>query len=422
MLWMPIKKAFDIGMDNFSTSVKLSVPANTQGLFSASLSQKEREDMVKRRRYQQGSLYTRGKRREVWVARWREDEYDANGNAHRVLRNEVLGAKDAMTRKMALRELASRLERINNPSYVPERNATFIEFAQHWEKTVLSQHKPSTQASIGSQLRTRLIPYFGGIVMRDIRQPDIQQFISSLTDLQPDTCRNLIRTMKMMWDSADAGSYVTEWPFRKLRLPKNGLRDPYFYHWEDAKRIWNMAGEPYKTLLWVAYETGIRAGELSGLRVDNVILDEFLIRVTQSVWRGKVQTVKSDHSRRAFPISLELAAHLELYIKHWKPNDLNLLFLAPRGGPINPSDVQSQRLKPICKKLGIPCRGLRAFRHGNTSAMEHEGISEKIQQERLGHRPGSRVTKMHYTHTVSEDHRKAADLIGKLLAGCSANV
>ncbi len=117
-------------------------------------------ESLARRRYQQGSLYLRkGKRRRVWVARWLEDVIE-DGHVRRVHRREVLGTqKDFPTEKLARRELDARLAAVNSVNYRPRPAATFLEFASRWETTVLTQHKPSTQATIRSQIRKYLVPF-----------------------------------------------------------------------------------------------------------------------------------------------------------------------------------------------------------------------------------------------------------------------
>ena len=115
-----------------------------------------------RRRYQQGAVFLRGSRRLVWVARWREDVIDSDGNLKRVRKSEVLGTKkDFPTKKLALRELETRVAPVNRPDYRALKCETFATFAEHWKKNVLSQHKPSTISVLGSYLRTQLVPFFG---------------------------------------------------------------------------------------------------------------------------------------------------------------------------------------------------------------------------------------------------------------------
>ena len=55
-----------------------------------------------RPRYQDGSLYVRGKRRKVWVARWREDVIREDGTMVRIHRKVVLGAVNELSRREAM--------------------------------------------------------------------------------------------------------------------------------------------------------------------------------------------------------------------------------------------------------------------------------------------------------------------------------
>jgi hypothetical protein len=48
-------------------------------------------ETMARRRFQQGSLFKRGTRRKVWVARWWEDIVEAGGTLKRQRRSEVIG-------------------------------------------------------------------------------------------------------------------------------------------------------------------------------------------------------------------------------------------------------------------------------------------------------------------------------------------
>jgi hypothetical protein len=73
----------------------------------------ERKRMA-RSQYQNGCLFVRGKRRKVWVARWREDVILADGSADRVMRSVVLGpVSEIAGRREARRLLDAYLSPIN---------------------------------------------------------------------------------------------------------------------------------------------------------------------------------------------------------------------------------------------------------------------------------------------------------------------
>jgi integrase len=131
------------------------------------------------------------------------------------------------------------------------------------------------------------------------------------------------------------------------------------------------------------------------------------------VWRGQIQTVKSRKGNRRFPISPELAEHLTRFVRNWRPNSLGLLFVTGNGTPWDHSLVRKRKLHPLLKALGIAQCGFHAFRHGNATLLDQIGAPMAVRQNRLGHADAQ--TTMGYTHAVSNDERRTAELLGKIL-------
>lgn len=380
----------------------------------ANVGRPKEQDMA-RRRFQRGSIFMRGTRNPVWVGRWREDVIGPDGKLQRVARKEVLGSKrEFPTHKLALRELENRVAPINSINYRALRTATFATFAEWWLNNSLTQHKPSTQATIQSQFRTWLVPYFGDLAMKDIGGTTVQMFVQSCTR-SPQTCRNLILSLRMAWASAKAFGYVSHNPFDGLVLPKVPPKARFFFTVEEIQKILAAADEPHKTLYWLAAETGMRAGELCGLRIEDMDLVNCVINVKQSVWRMAVQTPKTVNAVRQFAISSKLAMHLQAFLATWRPNPLGLLFATRTGRPLAPSEIMRLKLHPLLDSLKIKRCGLHAFRHTNGSLMDRLNAPMKTRQERLGHAAGSDITMAVYTHAVSEDDKRVALQLGDLL-------
>ena len=367
-----------------------------------------------RRRYQRGSVFLRGRRNPAWFGRWREDVIEGD-QVKRVRRCEFLGyKKDFPTERLALRELEARVAPVNRPNNRPLRSETFAQFCGWWKKNVLTEFKPSSQASFSSQLRVHFLPYFGPYLMKDIQWQTVQTFIATRA-AGAKTRKNLIFTLKLIWSSARAGGWVAHNPFEDLKLPKVVPPPPLLYTAEEAKLIIANAEGQYKTLFWIAAETGLRAGELAGLRIENLQLDEQFIRVTHSIWGGRLQEPKSKNAKRSITITPQLTEHIRSFLSVWKPNELNLLFCSHTGKPIDSGNIRRCNLDPVCKKVNIRTKGLNAFRHCCASMMDQAGTPLKVRQERLGHAPGSPVTMVHYTHSISADHRSAALAVGGML-------
>ena len=100
-----------------------------------------------RRGFQQGSLFRRGTRKKVWVARWWEDVIHTDGTLGRLRRSEVIGTcADFPTRRRAMQVLSQRLGSINSGKTRPQSIRTFGDFAKDdWMPVVLPTLKYATQ-------------------------------------------------------------------------------------------------------------------------------------------------------------------------------------------------------------------------------------------------------------------------------------
>jgi integrase len=149
-----------------------------------------------------------------------------------------------------------------------------------------------------------------------------------------------------------------------------------------------------------------------------MLLAQGAIRISQSVWHGKIQTVKSKKGNRICEISPLLVEHLRRYVRTWRQNRLGLLFSTRNGTPWDTDTLRKRNLYPLLQKLGIERCGFHAFRHGNATVMDQELVPIATRQNRLG-QSDARTT-MGYTHAISEDSRRFAERFGQLLTAGNA--
>ena len=88
-------------------------------------------------------------------------------------------------------------------------------------------------------------------------------------------------------------------------------------------------------------------------------------------------------------------------------------FATKKGTPWCADVVRKRKLYPLLAQLEIERCGFHAFRHGNETVMDCEGVPMATRQNRLGHTDAR--TTMKYTHVVSEDGRQIAARFGELL-------
>jgi integrase len=251
--------------------------------------------------------------------------------------------------------------------------------------------------------------------MRDVTSQRVQAFIASKgKDVSAKSVKNLVALLSMMWTQAKAWGYVQHDPFCGLVLPERDPLNERCLTLDEMKAVITAAQEPYKTYYWILAETGLRAGEIGALPVANLLLDQGAVRITQSLWHSKIQTVKSKKGNRICKISPQLVEHLRGYLRTWRPNRLGLLFTTKKGTPWDTDTLRKRKFYPLLEKLKIGRCGFHAFRHGNATVMDQEHVPMATRQNRLG-QSDARTT-MGYTHAISEDGRRFAAPVGDLLA------
>ncbi|GAI62261.1 unnamed protein product [marine sediment metagenome] len=167
---------------------------------------------------------------------------------------------------------------------------------------------------------------------------------------------------------------------------------------EDVPRFLETAHEtPYYELFYTALYTGMRLGELLGLRWCDVDLDMASLSVVQALYKHsgvcKMVRPKSSHSRRQIALSPSLALLLRQHrgeqqargILLGKPlADTDLVFCRTNGKPIEPA-VVSHTHATVLKKAGLPHIRFHDLRHTHATLMLKQGVHPKIVSERLGH-------------------------------------
>jgi integrase len=367
-----------------------------------------------RKRYQKGYLFLRGKKQQVWVGRWLEDVIGSDNRTVRIHKSEVLGTKATFpTKRLAQRELDIRLSRINSLSYQPQKVISFADFGERWKRNVMSNYKPSTKSGMKSSVNRWLVPHFGQLQLHQITPEMLQQFLSNAR-VKPKTVRNLFIAFKLMWATARAWGYAEKNICDGIVLPTMNIPDKKWFTVEQMSQIISEASEPYKSMFWICPETGSRGGELCALKVEDLNLDQRMLKIRRSVWKGGLQTTKSKKGVRMFAISTQLCEHLKTYLlTHWRDNPEKLLFCTRQETPYDNRDIVDQVLHPILERLGVARAGLYALRHGNATIMDRLNAPMRVRQDRLGHEKAE--TTLGYAHVIGGDDRRVADEIGDIL-------
>src|ERR1700739_2953065 len=185
-----------------------------------------RKERMTRPRHQDGCLWIRGKRRKVWVLRWREDLLLPDGSVKGVLRAETLGPVSKITRPQARQVLHERLGPLNLGLLRPQATMTLEDFVRvEWKPNAELALKKKSVSYYESQLDSRILPALGSICLCSLSRAHIEGLLSDLRRKgETGTTLSGVRaTLSTVLRSSVARGYRNQNPAHGIRL--RGLPD-----------------------------------------------------------------------------------------------------------------------------------------------------------------------------------------------------
>jgi len=346
----------------------------------------KKASVIKRKRFQKGSVYM-NLTKTMWLGAFTLYEL-RNGVETRVRRQVTLApirkGDEKVSKRDAMRLLQPYLDTANAPTSEVKKTMTVSAFLDVWERDYLSLDKPSTQV-VSRVYTRRMRTQWGERDMRSVRAGDVQSFITLLMQehkLAPRSVRNIWKAISRVWNDALTQGYIdTALPRPKLpRIPKKKAKA--FMLADVAQMIVKAPDDEWRVFLWLAAETGLRAGELAGVRLSDIDLEAGKLTVNVSVFQKREQAPKTDNALRILALSPQLVSLLRSQIKQQEGS--RWLFTTNA----TPWDIDAKRrstLTPLLKRLGIPQFGYHAFRHFNVALMDALRVPLRTIQERIGH-------------------------------------
>lgn len=346
---------------------------------------------------------------------------DAEGGKSKQVK-KFLGRTAEMSERAAQREHARIMEEVNRlrGSAAPIlRGQTFDDAVNKWRQAVAPNLSPATLRQRESYLRVHILPRFERSALQELGVHEIQQFATDLRKtLSRKSIINVISAVFAILDYAErCGMKVPRVGFADLELGSSTPSDMPFFTRAQATLIIGAAPEPFKTLFAVAWTTGLRAGEILALTLDDLDFNHKTVRVNKSSddYTREIRQPKTPKSIASLPMTTALEGKLRDYIQcHWKPNPAQILFPNRKGTrPRSRDNVVRVGLKPVLKKLGIPTKdtGLHAFRHGLATELAEASVPLTVLQNQMRH-ADVKTTLRIYSHVIPQTQRDAMEQVG----------
>ena len=170
-------------------------------------------------------------------------------------------------------------------------------------------------------------------------------------------------------------------------------------------------------LYYIDLTTGLRRGELLGLKWSDIDLEKGDLRVQRQIGRidGKIieMPLKTKNAYRTLPLSAD--AIDVLMQQRRKTGNSEWVFPSPTGGPMSPDSVLHM-LHRVLKRAGLPKVRFHDLRHTFATLALQNGVGIKTVSGMLGHFSAD-FTLDTYAHVTTSAKREAAKAMGNILSG-----
>jgi integrase len=297
---------------------------------------------------------------------------------------------------------------------------------------------PKTIVSYREVVHVHLIPTLGSLDLVALRPTHIQSLYTRL--LASGRCdgrgglsaRSVLRYHQILHAAlrqAVRWQLLVRNPADAVEAPRASRRELRATTPEQARAVMGAAdATPFGPFVRLALLTGMRRGELLGLRWSDVDLDGGALHVQQTAQRIDGQGIvfrqpKTRLSRRSIALSPDAVAVLRQHRRRQAEArllagsayvDRDLVFATGLGTPIEPGNLRRSWLG-IIRAAGLPGLRIHDLRHAHATLMLRQGVHPKVVSERLGH-ASVNITLDTYSHVLPGLQEAAAAALDTILA------
>lgn len=295
---------------------------------------------------------------------------------------------------------------------------TFQDLFDEWERIVRYTVKESSYCLYSTIIEKHLCPYFGDMQLSDFKQDKIQKFIFYKTSegFSTSYIRSMLTIIRSALKYAGEQKYISE-TIPAYQLPGKHISREIFtgHEWRVLENHLKNQPDDFSFGVLLSLYTGIRIGELSGLKWEDfdLINSQFMIRRTVCRIKNlsedfsntasrtilRICPPKTESSFRNIPIPSPLVSTIP---HHLKSNQT--FVLTGTAKCMEPRSIQ-RKYKKVLEKCGLRYLNFHTLRHSFATIAIQKGFDYKTLSEILGHSSAS-ITLSTYAHSNIEQKRK----------------
>jgi integrase len=283
------------------------------------------------------------------------------------------------------------IERDKRKAQLQSDSPTFEDFSETWWNENEVAWKHSYRITLRASLDKHILPAFGEIPVSHIAKADILAFRANLAKiprkdgsqgLSPARINTILVPLRLITNEA-ADRFDFSPPFEKikaLKIPKTKV-DPFTL--DEVQSLLTHVREDFRPYLTVRFYTGMRTGELHGLKWKYIDFNRREILVRESLVAGEMTDTKTDSSSRDIPMSQPVFDALKE--QHKRTGKMEWVFCNADGNQLQINNVSNRVWKPLLRLLDLPYRRLYQTRHTAATLWLAAGENVLWVSQVLGH-------------------------------------
>jgi integrase len=374
----------------------------------------------RRERYQRGSLTIekRSNSSDVWVYRWRE----VSNHGSKTQRKQIIGTKKDYPTETAAWKAVEGLQLNINAEAISSAPMTIGQLVEHYnliELAATSNKTPRTREVYRQHIDSHILPRWADEKIGNVKAFTVEAWLKSLP-YAPATKAKSRNILSALYQHAMRYGWADRNPIREVRQSSKRVQEPDVLTPAEVSALLAELPEPSRTSVLIAATTGLRRGELFGLKWGDVDLDNAKVRIVRSIVDQVAGEPKTAGSKRDLPLPLVVVEALEawrLVTRYRGDNDWVFASDYHLGNkPFWPNTVLVRHVKPAAERAGITKQiGWHSFRRTLATLLDSSGASVKTTQELMRH-ASPVMTLGTYAQAVTADKRQAQDRISALFA------
>ena len=375
---------------------------------------------LRRTRYQQGSLQRvrRAHGSEVWVFRWREHQADGRT----VRRNRLLGTLKQYPSRAAALQRAATLRSHTDLSVLVAETATLESLIEHYRGKELQedcQRKSfATKNTYEGYLRKWILPRWGSYRLGDIKPVAVEEWLQQIP--RSDGTKAKIRNiMSALFRHAMRHEWYDRNPISLVRQSSKRRRVPDVLEVKEIRALIGALEPRERMLVLLDLGTGLRMGELMGLKWGDVDFERLQINITRSIVKQVVGPCKTEAAQKPMPLDRHIAQKLLAWRQstpYRQAEDWIFASMETDGKlPYWAATLMREYIRPAAQKSGITKHiSWHTFRHTFSTLLKANGEDVKVVQELLRH-ASSKITLDTYTQAVTPAKRRAQSKLVRMI-------